>query len=155
MTDESTRPAENPLLVFISSRQDAELARARELAADTVSNYPGMKVWAFENAPASSEIARDRYIRNAGKADMVIWLIGSTTTTPIVEEVSACMRAQGRLLAFKLPAPERDSETERLVGRVSGYATWKAVDNVENLPARIREALTDEVLRRYRDPAPR
>ena len=41
-----------------------------------------MKVWAFEDAPASSEAARNRYIRNAGRADIVIWLIGSTTTTP-------------------------------------------------------------------------
>ena len=84
----------------------------------------------------------------------MIWLIGSTTTTPIVEEVSACMRAQGRLLAFKLPAPDRDYETETLIKRVSDYATRKTVENVEDLPAHIRSALTDEILRRYRDPAP-
>ena len=84
----------------------------------------------------------------------MIWLIGSTTTTPIVEEVSACMRAQGKLLAFKLPAPERDDETESLIKRVSDYTTWKNVENVEDLPAHIKSALTDEMLRRYRDPAP-
>ena len=154
MTDEPIRPSEDPLLVFISSRQDAELSLARGLAIKEVESYPGMKAWAFEDAPASSEQARDRYITNAGKADLVIWLIGSTTTTPIVEEVSACMRAQGKLLAFKLPAPERDDETESLIKRVSDYATWKTVENVEDLPAHIKAALTDEMLRRYRDPAP-
>ena len=154
MTDEPIRPSEDPLLVFISSRQDEKLSLARGLAIEQVDSYPGMKAWAFEDAPASSEQARDRYITNAGKADLVIWLIGSTTTTPIVEEVSACMRAQGKLLAFKLPAPERDDETESLIKTVSDYATWKTVENVEDLPAHIKSALTDEMLRRYRDPAP-
>ena len=154
MTDESTRPAENPLLVFISSRQDAELSPARTLAIKEVGRYPWVKVWAFEDAPVSSEAARDRYIRNAERADMVIWLIGSTTTRPIVEEVNACMRARGRLLAFRLPATERDSETERLIEQVQNYATWRTVENIEDLPTHISAALTDEVLRGYRDPAP-
>ena len=154
MTDEPIRLSEDPLLVFISSRQDEELSRARDLAIKEVDSYPGMKAWAFEDTPASSEQARDRYITNAGRADLVIWLIGSTTTTPIVEEINACMSAQGRLLAFKLPATERDYETEALIRRVSDYATWKPVENAEDLPAHIKSALTDEMLRRYRDPAP-
>ena len=154
MTDEQIRPSQNPLIVFISSRQDSEMSRARQLAIDEVTNYPGMKVWAFEDAPASSEAARDRYVGNAEKADLVIWLIGSTTTTPIVEEVSACMRNQGRLLAFKVPATERDEATEALIQKVSEYATWKTVENVEDLPTHVRASLTDEMLRRFRDPAP-
>ena len=72
MTDEPIRPSEDLLQVFISSRQDKELAHARGLAIEAVERYPGMKVWAFEDAPASSEKARDRYIANAGKADFVI-----------------------------------------------------------------------------------
>ena len=157
MNAKQIRPSEDPLQVFISSRQDpkdVEISRARSLAIKEVDGFPLTKVWAFEDAPASSETARDRYVRNAGRADMVIWLIGSTTTTPIVEEISACMRAQGRLLAFMLPATERDDETEALVRRVSNYATWKTVENVDDLPDHIRASLTDEVLRRYRDPAP-
>ena len=157
MNTQLIRPSEEHLHVFISSRQDSkdeEMSRARSLAIKEVDGFPVTKVWAFEDAPASSEDARDRYIRNAGRADMVIWLIGSTTTTPIVEEISACMRAQGRLLAFMLPATERDDETEELIRRVSKYATWKTVENVNDLPNHIRASLTDEILRRYRDPAP-
>ena len=154
MTKETIRASEDELLIFISSRQDEEMSRARSLAIKEVDAFPLTKVWAFEDAPASSEQARDRYITNAGRADLVIWLIGSTTTPPIVEEVSACMRAEGKLLAFKLPASERDDETESLIKRVSDYATWKTVENVEDLPAHIRASLTDENLRRYRDPAP-
>ena len=70
MTEETIRASEHPLLVFISSRQDEELSRARTLAIDEVANYPGMRVWAFEDAPASPEQARDRYISNAGRADL-------------------------------------------------------------------------------------
>ena len=157
MTDQQIRYSEDPLEVFISSRQDPKdepMSRARALAIKEVDNHPGMKVWAFEDAPASSEAARDRYIRNAGAADILVWLIGSRTTTPIVEEVSACMREQGKLLAFKLPADERDKETEALIKKVSDYASWKTVENVEDLPAHIRASLTDEMLRRFRDPVP-
>ena len=63
------------------------------------------------------------------------------------------MRAQGQLLASKLPASERDAETEALIRKVSDYATWRKVESVEDLPAHIKSALTDEMLRRYRDPA--
>ena len=62
MTYEPIRPSEDPLLVFISSRQDEELSLARGMAIKEVESYPGMKAWAFEDAPASSEQARDRYI---------------------------------------------------------------------------------------------
>ena len=154
MTDEPIRPSENPLLVFISSPQDEEMSRARDLAVEEVDAFPGMRVWAFEDAPASSESARDRYIRTASEADFVIWLIGSTTTKPVAEEIHACMRSQGRLLAFKLPTTERDNETETLIQKVSDYATWRTAENVENLPAQIKATLTDELLRMYRDPAP-
>ena len=36
MTDESIRPSEDPLSVFISSKQDDELSRARALTIETV-----------------------------------------------------------------------------------------------------------------------
>ncbi len=157
MNAKKIRPSEDLLQVFVSSRQDPEdeeMSRARYLAIKEVDSFPLTKVWAFEDAPASSETARDRYVRNASNADMVIWLIGSTTTTAIAKEINACMRAQGRLLAFMFPATERDEETETLIQRVSNYATWKKVESVDVLPDHIRASLTDEVLRRYRDPAP-
>ena len=127
------------------------MARARALAIETVENYPTTRVWAFEDAPASSEAARERYIRNAGKADFVIWLIGSTTTQPVVEEVDACRRI---LLAFKLPAQQRDSRTQELIERVQKFVTWRKVEDVETLPEHIKTALTDEMVRAVRDPAP-
>ena len=101
MTEEPIRPSENPLLVFISSMQDEELHRARTLAIDTVDKYPGMRVWAFEDAPASSESARDRYIRNAGSADLVVWLVGSKTSAPVAV-AGASVPAENEKLQAKL-----------------------------------------------------
>ena len=134
MTGEPIRTSEDSLMVFISTRQDEELARPMTLSIGAADNYPRMKVWAFEGAPASSEAARERYI---GNADIVIWLTGSTATTPTAEEISACMQTQGGLPAFKLPADERDCETEAPITKVSGNATWKTVEYVEQLPAHI------------------
>ena len=154
MSEETIRASEEEFLVFISSRQDEEMARARALAIETVNNYPGMRVWAFEDAPASSEAARERYIGNAGKANFVIWLIGSTTSPPVVEEIDACLRSGRKLLPFKLPARLRDLQTQELIKRVQEIVTWRKVENVETLPEHIKTALTDEMLRAAKDPAP-
>ena len=154
MTEEPIRPSEEEILVFISSRQDEEMAEARALAIEAVDAYPGVRVWAFEDAPASSEAARDRYIRNAGRAEIVIWLIGSTTKPPIVEEIDACLRSGSKLLLFKLPAHQRDPKTRELIDRVQKEVTWRTVESVKKLPEQIHTALTDEIVRGYRDPAP-
>ena len=157
MNKEPIRPSEKELLVFISSRQDKkdeEMVKARALAIKTVKDHDGVRVWAFEDAPASSEQPRDRYIRVAGKASFLIWLIGSSTTEAIVDEIDACMRAGGKILAFKLPANERDVKTVELIERVSAYATWRTVEIVERLPDHIRAALTDEIIKGFNDPAP-
>ena len=154
MTEEKVRASEEGLLVFVSSLQDEEMARARDLAIEAVNNYPGTRVWAFEDAPASSEAPRERYIRNAGRAAFVIWLIGSRTTPPVVEEVEACLGARRKLLAFKLPAQVRDSQTLELIERVQKIVTWREVEDVEALPEHIKAALTDEIIKGFKDPAP-
>ena len=154
MTEEQIRPSENPLWVFISSMQNEELSRARALAIDVVANYPGVRVWAFEDAPASSEAARDRYIRNAGSADLVIWLVGSKTSNPVVEEVDACLASGGKLLPFLLPVQHQDTETQELIKRVQKVVTWRRVENIEKLPEHIHATLTDEIVRRFKDPVP-
>ena len=158
MMPEPLTTSEEELLVFISSRQDnedEEMLKARALAIKAVKDHDGVRVWAFEDVPASSEKARDRYLTNAGKASFMIWLIGSSTTEAVVNEIEACMQAGGKLLAFKLPANERDHKTMQLIERVSTYATWKEVETVERLPDHIRTALTDEIIRGFKDPAPR
>ena len=154
MTEETIRPSEEEILVFISSRQDEEMAEARSLAINTVDEFPGVRVWAFEDAPASSEAARERYIRNAGRAEIVIWLIGSTTTDPVAEEIEASLLAGNKLIPFKLPAQQRDCRTKELMDKVQTKVTWRTVERVEKLPEHIRVSLADEMIRGFRDPAP-
>ncbi len=119
-----------------------------------ISSFPNCREWAFENTPASSESARDYYLRNSARADFVIWLVGSETTQAVADEIHACMAGHGRLLAFRLPGGARDERTQRLVDEVSEYAKWCDVHALANLEEDIKAALSDEINRLVRNPEP-
>ena len=144
--------SETDFLVFISSRQSTEMEQARRDAEGAIDGFPNCRVWAFENMPASSESAREYYLRNSARAEFVIWLVGRETTQPVVDEIHACMAGQGRLLAFMLPGETRDELTLRLVEEVSEYAKWCKVDDHDELEEDIRAALSDEINRLVRNP---
>ena len=143
---------EADLLVFISSRMDEEMAAAREIAKQTIDGMDVGRPWVFECTPASSETATDAYLRNVEEADFVVWLVGSTTTPPVEQEVNRCLATNGRLLVFKLPAEQRDARTEALLQSVSEVIKWREVESVATLGAEIRPALWDEIIRGFRDP---
>ena len=145
--------SESDLLVFISSVMSDELNRARHVTKQAVCAFPISRPWAFEFTPASSEPPDDAYLRKVAEADFVVWLIGRETTQPVVNEINTCISAGRRLLAFKLPSEARDEYTENLIDRVSGYAKWKEVDNIKELPEQVNAALSDEFIRGIRDPA--
>ena len=119
-----------------------------------INSFPNCREWAFENTPASSESARDYYLRNLASADFVIWLVGSETTQAVADEIHACMAGYGRLLAFRLPGGARDERTQRLVDEVSEYAKWCDVHALANLEEDIKAALSDEINRLVRNPEP-
>ena len=154
MNDEIIQQSELEFLVFISSRQSPEMDEARHEAFKTIDEFPLTRPWAFENMPASSENAREHYLRYASQADFVIWLVGRETTLAVVDEIQACMSVQGKLLAFLLPSGRRDKQTKQLINEVSDYAKWQPVDCVDNLGANIRAALQDEIIRAVRNPNP-
>ena len=145
---------ETDLLVFISSVMRDELNRARKLTVHAFRKLQFAHPWAFEYTPASSEPPDDGYLRKVAEADFVVWLIGRETTQPVVNEISTCISAGRRLLALKLPSETRDECTQNLMGKVSDYAKWRSVDNIEELPRHINVALSDEIVRAIRDPAP-
>ena len=144
--------SESDLLVFISSRMDAELAPAREIAMQTIDGIDFGRAWAFESTPASSETASDAYLRNVEDADFVVWLVGSTTTRPVGQEINRCLATRGRLLVFKLPAEQRDTLTEGLLQVVSEVVKWREVASLSELGAEIRSAVLDEFIKGFRDP---
>ena len=98
-------------MVFISSRQDDEMKPYRDEADSAIDAFPLTRPWAFENMPASSESAREYYLRNAAEADYVVWLVGAETTQPVSDEIHICISVQGKLLAFLVPSISRDEST--------------------------------------------
>ena len=143
--------SESDLLVFISSVTD-ELKSIRQAAKDAVLALPLARPWLFEDSPASSESPSDAYLRKVKEADIVIWLIGSETSQPVVDEISVCMSVGHPLLAFKLPSTSRDNQTQNLISDVGQYAKWKEVNDSSDLAEEINVALYDEILRRFRNP---
>ena len=144
--------SESDLLVFISSVMDDELGLARDSTAKAIQEMGFGRPWAFEYTPASSEAASDAYLRKVEESDFVIWLVGSRTTQPVVNEVHRCLASQGRLLVFKLPADNRDEQTEALLQEAGRVVKWKEVADLPMLGSEITLALSDEIVRALRDP---
>ncbi len=147
-------PSENKLLVFISSKLGEEMTDARSIAKQAVESFRNCRVWSFEDMPASSQPLEDHYLTYVGQADWVIWLVGEVTSQAVVNEVNACMSANGRLLVFKLPALTRDEQTLRLLNLVSEVVTWHEVSAFEDLEGLIQNTLADEMNRLVRNPEP-
>ena len=95
----------------------------------------------------------DGYLRKVREADFVIWLVGSETTQPVVDEINECIAARGNLLVFKLPATVRDTTTLELLLTVGSLAKWQEVDCTTQLSEHIKLALGDEIVRALRHPA--
>jgi len=144
---------ERPLLVFISSVTEP-LQSARDTAVQTIADLPTTEPWAFEHTPPSSRPPRDLYLRKVAEADLVIWLIGAETTPPVVEEIQTCLAADQPLLAFRFPAATRDDATENLIAQVSDCTKWHDVPDLPALAPQIQAAITDELVRAFRRPAP-
>ena len=144
--------SENDLLVFISSRMNDEMEPARKIATETIKKVDFGRPWAFEFTPASAETAEATYLRKVREADFVLWLVGSETTQPVVDEINEAIASARRLLVIKLPAEDRDSQTNHLVDQVGNYAKWSEVDKIENLAASIRKAVADAIIQAVRNP---
>ena len=139
--------------MFISSRMDGELAAARDIAKEAIGALDFGRPWAFEYTPASSQAVGDAYLRKVAEADFVVWLVGSTTSPPVENEVNQCIASNGRLLVFKLPAEQRDERTEALLHRVGNVVKWQDVASLSTLGDHIKSALADELIRALRDPS--
>ena len=148
--------SESDLLAFISSVMGEKMTPAREIAVRTVNSFPFFRAWSFEGTPASSESLPDNYLRKVRESDLVIWLVERNTTEPVAQEINTCMSEGVRLLVFMLPSESRDEVTKDLIGKVGdvGYAKWREVKTIDDLAEHIEKALSDEIIRAFRDPAP-
>ena len=145
--------SESDLLVFVSSRMNDEMAEAREITVETIRGMDFGRPWAFEYTPASSQPADDTYLRMVREADLVIWLVGSETTQPVMAEINTAISAGRRLLVFRLPNEQQDSNTSRLIDRVGGVK-WTRVARIEELAKDVRDSFSDEIVRAFRNASP-
>ena len=150
--DKDVSRSESDLLVFISSRMNSEMEPARKIAVESVKRVEFGRPWAFEYTSASTETAEATYLRKVREADFVVWLVGSETTQPVVDEINEAMAFDRRLLVFKLPAKQRDSQTEDLLERVGDYTKWKSVDCIEDLSNAVNESFADAMVQAVRNP---
>ncbi len=125
---------------------------ARKIAVEAVKRVEFGQPWAFEYTPASTETTEATYLRKVREADFVVWLVGSETTQPVVDEINEAMAFARRLLVFKLPAKQRDSQTEELLERAGGYTKWKSVDCIEDLSDTISDSFADAMVQAVRNP---
>ena len=146
--------SEPDLLVFVSSRMNDEMAEARKITAETIRGIDFGRPWAFEYTPASSEPADDTYLRKVRESDLVIWLVGSDTTQPVIAEINTAISAGRKLLVFRLPNEQDDSNTVGLMQRVGNYTKWKRVARIEDLANEVRNAFSDEIVRAFRNASP-
>ena len=146
--------SESDLQAFISSVMRDELNCARKVVKQACESIRFIRPWAFEFTPASSEPPDQGYLRKVKEADFVFWLIGKETTQPVVDEITTCMSAGRRLLAFELPSETRCEATRNLMAQVSSYAKWARVEENQDLAQHVRNALSDELVRALRDPEP-
>ncbi len=144
---------EPDLLVFISSVMDDELSKARCIVQKVFRESPITRPWAFEYTPASSTSPEDEYLEKVRCADFVVWLVGSKTTLPVVNEINTCMNSSRRLLIFRLPRNNRDKKTNDLLSNVKNYAKWQDVNDIADLAKHVEDALSDEIVKALQDPA--
>src|SRR5581483_2205014 len=146
------RASERPVKAFISSVMTPDVAWARTTTVQVLDEVPFLVAWAFEFTPASSEEVDQSYLRHVREADFVVWLVGGTTTQPVVSEITEALTHNGRLIVLLLPAEERDSATELLIARVRPHAKYRelATATPEELRLELRTALGDEVVRALR-----
>lgn len=140
---------EPPVRVFVSGVID-EMRRERGQATRIIEQLPFATPWTFEYTPASSEEVTRGYLRHVREADLVIWLLGQTTSNAVVDEIREALSYDRRILAFLFPATVRDPASQMLLGEVGTRCKW--VDVPTGQFARVLPAsVGDEVRRRLRD----
>jgi hypothetical protein len=113
----------------------------------------------FERTPASADTAEQAFLSALKNADIVVWLVGSTTTDAVQLEVETSRAASKRLLVYVLPASTRDQATSRLLHTVRSSRTGvktSDVDDLDDLALQLRQSVDDllaEALRRSGTPS--
>lgn len=146
-------PAELPLRVFISSVMDDEMSPWRDEAHLALSDTKYMWPWTFEYTPASSEATDKNYLRHVREADAVLWLVGSKTTQPVVNEIHEALTNDRPLIVLRLKTATPDQTTKDLIAEVGLKAKYLKT-TIEELRHAIAVSFGDEITRAWRSSKP-
>jgi transcriptional regulator with XRE-family HTH domain len=146
-----TKTGERPLVAFISSVMSTDLQWARDATVQALSSNPALVPWAFEYTPPSSTSAVTTYLSKIREVDFLIWLVGDTTTKPVIDEVSEAIAAGTRIWAIELGAADRDAATNTLFESVQSIAKTGKASSSGELRELLAMTFSDEVVRALRD----
>ena len=156
MSTSAIRPGERPLLAFVSSVMDDDLRLYRETVVECLRKSTFLAPWVFEFTPASSEPLDESYLRHVRDADVVIWIGGDETSTPVVREINEAITYKKRLWIFLLPLKKcRDDGTKTIIEtvRVNQGPKWFELKNhsIETFEVVFELTLKDELARAFRN----
>jgi hypothetical protein len=147
-----------PLSVFVSSVMNDEMRSARDVCFEVLSQDRHAP-YLFERTPASPDTAEHAFLDALKNADVIVWLVGSTTTDPVRLEVEAAREAGKHLLVYVFAAPVRDQATSDLLHTVrTGRTSAKTADvhDLNDLALQLRQSVDDlltQALRRSGAPS--
>jgi hypothetical protein len=91
-----------------------------------------LRVWRFEDQPASSSSPEEVYLRGVEISDVIVFIAGSDTSEPTAQEISSAIAWGKDILCFRLPSETRSMRVIDLVERIrANGATTKDVPSDE------------------------
>lgn len=138
--------------VFVSSAIN-EFLEERRIAKDVPSSHPFLETWIFEGEGASSASLERSYQGPLEKSDVVIFLLGTDITAPVLAEVETALRLNKRTLVILRDVPSRSKALQDAIKRLDvKYATYSSL---ENFPAVLRSAIDTEIVGALQTPPQR
>ncbi|MFZ0180484.1 MAG: hypothetical protein WAL84_11530, partial [Candidatus Dormiibacterota bacterium] len=144
------RAGEVALRAFISGVIDAETQPARDEATKALDEF-WFTVWIFEYTPASTERIDWSYIQKVRECDLLIWVVGSTTSEPVEREIREALAHDKPIIVIRLKDASPDEATNQLVDKIGTKWSAASLDEIQELVAL---SVRDEIIRKYRERAP-
>jgi len=138
---------EEKLIVFISSRINDEMRRARQTVRQAIEELPLTRPWLFEEAPAATDPLDQSYLRWVGRCDLFILLLGEDVTDAVRTEWETATQARKPRLAFLEKGAQDDAAWEFAKGL---DVKWKEYHTLAELKRQVQAAVGDELIKGYR-----
>jgi hypothetical protein len=138
---------EEKLIVFISSRINDEMKRARQAVREAIAELPLTRPWLFEEAPAAAARLDESYLRWVGKCDLFILLLGEDITDPVRTEWETATQARKPRLVFLRKGAQDDAAWAFAKGL---DVKWKEYRTLAELKREVQAAVGDELIKGYR-----